>query len=701
MISRRAGYKAILVPLGVITLGGCGELTGEKPEIVSATDDKTTVATVKATPAPETQSPAASSGWNNMAGIAFNSSGTGTLAPEPATTSSVTAPPTSATVASAVTAPDAAFAESPSLYLRTAQASKVHWRSWAPAAFTEAQSRQAAMLIVIGTSWDHNCNVMDAQVFDDAEISSLLNSDYVTVRVDADERPDVWSRYRMVYELINKQPATMPLTVYADAAGVPYDIVSAKLARSTESAVGLLEMAKQARDLYRSSPDDVKKQTASIESVLARLLVDPQTESAGSQADMLKGLTSAIARAAIEDGEGAVRGGRAAQALLASSAPANRGAGSELLLSRFRSGQRDHVLGGYFYRTPGLGSIQYGKLLPVQTEYITANAQAYGVSGKSLHKEAVGEVLRFCRDWLEAPEGGFYSSQAPDIDNDDNGSYFTWSADEIKAIAGTGSEATVFTTYLNAAAGQKANLHVTGRLQQAADAAGVSYEAANKALSAVRLKLSEARMNAEKIPMVDKSVQAGWNGDMIVAYLDAAKYTGDEQAGDFALKTANFIIESMISEKQGVARIMYKGRSQGFGYLEDNVKVAAALARCYEASGQKEYLDSAESLMEFVEAGFLDKSSGLYIDVLPSADSNGLVKLKRFPLEDEIACSSNAVAATTWLHLATHLGKPELKQRAERLINAAAVRRPFTTDTMASWAIALATLQNGILEYKK
>src|SRR5690606_10203195 len=117
----------------------------------------------------------------------------------------------------------------------------------------------------------------------------------------------------------------------------------------------------------------------------------------------------------------------------------------------------------------------------------------------------------------------FYTGQTPDVGGDDSGAYFTWTQEEIEELAGDSTAAKVFSTYLNAQSGKKTNLHVTDRLQKAADAAGVSYAEANKALESVRTKLNEARMAAEQVPVVDKSMIAGWNADMICAYLEAAE----------------------------------------------------------------------------------------------------------------------------------------------------------------------------------
>lgn len=716
MLSCRHHYRVVIIAsAGLLLLAGCEKVTGDKPKIASGTDEATpaaaTPAPKAATPAPGKATPQPTGSWNTVADSAFTSgprpearlAATITDQAASATGTSFTAT-TAAFKGEIPTAPDATLADASTLYLRQGAEAATAWRPWASAAFDEAAGRNVPVLIVIGAGWSHDAKVMDDTVFNNKDIAATLNKDYVTIRVDADERPDIWGRYRMAYEIINKQRAHLPLSVFALPDGRPFDIVSAVPATGTADNPGMTELLTQARDLMAGQRDQVQTQAATIENVLERLLAEPRASDAAVSDDLLNRLDGELKSAAKGDLAEEIRAGRVAQALLYFAAgmgsSSSRDAASELLLSRFRSGQRDHVMGGYFFRVPGVGAVQFGKVLPVQSEFISANAQAYASTGKTLHKEAVTEVLRFCRDWLEVQDGGFYSAQAPDMVGDDSGSYFTWSADEVKSIVGDNADAKVFCAYLNIEE-TKSNAHVTGRLQQAADAAGVSYEEANKALTSVRRKLTEARLSAEKTPLVDKSLLASWNGDMISAYLDAAAYAGDDDAKAFALKSADRIIENMVSEQQGVAHIMYKGRSSGFGYLEDNVKVAMAFIRCYEASKQKEYLDSAVSLMEYVEARFLDKESGLYIDALPGGDVHGLLKLKRLPLEDDISRSANAVAACAWVRLAGLAEKPDYKARAERMVKAAAQRRTFDTEAVATWGQAGDMVLHGVPEFKK
>lgn len=698
--------------LGLLT--GCGDVTGESPKIEGMETPKAEATAPPAAPAAPEHVPAEP--IDDIAGRAFGlpvversttAGATADAATSPAAGMAVAEATSSATITEpALTAPDPALAEAAGLYLRQAHDAKVHWRMWNKEAFAEAQGRNVPTLIVLGAAWSQDARHMDKVVFAEDAVAEKLNDAFVPVRVDADERPDIWARYRLAYEMINKVPATMPLLVFAMPDGRPFDIVSAVPAQSQGDVVGLEELMAQASTLYKDQQDAVTEQAGSIEEVLAQLLAAPRASETELSKDVAEQLAAELTNTISKAGADGVPAGRVGAFLLHYAADTNgakaRTAASDLLLSRFRSSQRDHVMGGYFSRVPGKADIQFGKLLSVQTEMISANARAFAQTDKGLHREAVTEVMRFCHDWLEDANGGFYTAQEPGVEGEEEGAYFTWTQEEIEQIAGDKAAATVFFTYLNAQAGKKTMLHVTDRLQKAADAAGVSYAQANKDLDTVRKKLTDARMAAEKVPMVDKSMLAGWNADMVCAYLEAVRLANYNDAKEFALKTADRIIEQMVSEKDGVARVLYKGRASNFGYLEDNVKVAAALVECYNATQQKEYLESALSIMNFVETRFVDKDSGLYRDFLDSgsAQAAGLLRLKRLPLEDDISRNPNAVAALTWYKLAIAQKDPKLKERGDRLVKAALERRSFSTEAMSTWGEAALVGLNGEPKYK-
>jgi uncharacterized protein YyaL (SSP411 family) len=588
------------------------------------------------------------------------------------------------------------FAQSPSPYLRAASKSEIKWQPFAAATFASAQQQNKPVIIDIGANWNHQCRQMAAEAYADANVVQALNDKFVCVKVDADLQPDVAQRYRAAYQLINSRDTEYPLTVFALPDGRPFDVLSYVPATAQGDQAGMAELIKQVQDLFTGQSAQVKKQAELIESKLTKQSMAAATAGAALDPQLAKQAAAAVAK--VNDATGASAGTVAAAMLQLYSDGGDKAAlenASKLLLDQFRSPLRDQVLGGYFHTSVADKTPRFEKLLPVQATLLSANALAFAAGRKAMHKEAAEEILRFCRDTLEAQGGGFYASQDADAGPNDNASYFTWSKDEIFKLAGEDTPAKVFAQYLNAGA-EKGPLFVTQKLQSAADANGASYELALKALKDVRAKLREARMQQENVPNVNKAIFASWNSEGIMAYLDTYKYLGDVAAREFALQTADFIINNMVDPRQGVAHVFYKGHASEYGLLDDNAKFAAALMQCFEVSGQREYLESAESIMAYLEKRFLDKQCGLYADRLPgSPDVAGLQKVPMCMTVDHGATSGNSAAAQAWYALYQATTKEEYREKAERLVQAALSRDTGTAIENASLARTALLVANG------
>ncbi|MGI8907273.1 MAG: thioredoxin domain-containing protein [Candidatus Sumerlaeaceae bacterium] len=588
------------------------------------------------------------------------------------------------------------FAQSPSPYLRAASKSEIRWQPFTASTFAAAATSNKPVLIDIGANWNHQCRIMAAETYKSADVVQALNDQFVCVKVDADLQPDVAQRYMAAYRLINQNRETeYPLTVFALPDGRPFDILSFVPAQAQSEQAGMSDLLKQVQELFSGQSAQVQKQAELIERKLAR----PAPAKATAAVDVSAIRQAVVTMAKSPDGSLTENGPAVATTLLQlysdSGDKAQMEQASKILLDQFRSPLRDQVLGGYFNAGVTDRAPRFEKLLPVQSSLLSANLLAYAASRKTLHKEAAEEILRFCRDTLEIQGGGFYASQDADSASNDNGAYFTWTRDEIFQLTGDTAEARMFAHYLNAGE-QKAPLYVTQKLQLAADANGLSYEQALKALQELRLKLRESRMQQENVPFVNKAVYASWNADAIIGYLDAFKYLGDTAARDFALQTADFIINNMVSPKQGVSHVFHKGQASEYGLLDDNAKFAAALMQCFEVSGQREYMESAESIMSFVERRFLDPEWGLYTDRAPSlTGAAGLQKVALCPTEDVLSASPNAAAAQAWYALYQATSKDEYREKAERIVQGGIARGALESLRGASFSRVAALVATG------
>lgn len=598
-------------------------------------------------------------------------------------------------------------------YLRGAAKSPVNWRPWNSEAFARAQSLNRPILISIGACWCGACRLMDDSTYQDKETVAFINDNFVAIKTDADERPDISGRYKLLFSMVNNRQSALPLTVFALPDGRAFDVLGYVPARTNDGQKSMTDILQQVLVITRDRRADAEKQAEAYAGKLAQAAASHTPGEISGE--VLKKVEAAIGRQfdAQNTGFGPADGpkdpGGAALLFLLHyysdyNDPAALDMVTKTLNTYVRCGLRDHVLGGYF-RMSANGKFtrpSYEKMLHVQAQLLSAYSLAHAATGKALYKETALEILKFMRDTFEAPDGGFYASQAANADPDDQCAYFTHTPAEIEKIAGKGNDTAVFMRYLNIGTDGNKDTAVRSAaysdkpLQAAADALKISRDDAQKSLDSARKKLYDERMARETVPYVDKSLYTSWNAMMACAYFDAYKYLGLADPRDFAIKTTDLMLNKMVSETDGVAHVYAKGRASVYGLLADQTLLAAALIQCFEVTGKKEYFDTAESLMNFVEAKYLDKASGLYFDRDPATtSSDGLLMVTGFDWPENAGPSGNAVAAMVWYQLYMAANKEEYKTRAERIVKAIAGTSETRSANQAVFGQAMALVVNG------
>ena len=331
-----------------------------------------------------------------------------------------------------------------SSYLRSAMHQPVQWHEWGEEAFATAQRENKPILLDIGAVWCHWCHVMDRETYDDPKIAQIVNERFVAVKVDRDERPDIDSRYQIAVSAISGQGG-WPLTAFLTADGKPfyggtYFPPDDHYGRPSFKRV-LLSIA----DAYQQKNGDVVEQAKLVESALV------QAESfAGPGDNFSPKVIDAIVEAALKMFD-----------------PQNGGFGSapkfphpavlDLLIDQYaRSGDEklrdafvttlEKMAGGGVYDQLAGGFHRYSvderwivphfeKMCYDNSELLKNYVHAYQVTGSNFFAAVARDIIRWMDEWLSDREhGGFYASQDADYSMDDDGDYFTWTHDEMKAV---------------------------------------------------------------------------------------------------------------------------------------------------------------------------------------------------------------------------------------------------------------------------
>jgi uncharacterized protein YyaL (SSP411 family) len=563
-----------------------------------------------------------------------------------------------------------------SAYLRSASHQPIHWYPWGDDAFAAAQAAGKPILLDIGAVWCHWCHVMDGESYEHPAIAEFLNAHFICIKVDRDERPDVDARYQRAIQALTRQGG-WPLTAFLTPEGQVF---------------------------YGGTyfPPDGKYGRPGFQSVLAGVL-----DAWRSRREQLEGQALAIRRVIEQDGGDTVAGDLSFEMLETGVGmmqrafdPVNGGFGGQpkfphpgaiqLLLARWwddrrpelrevidrtlegmaRGGIHDHLGGGFHRYSVDAEWIvpHFEKMAYDNSELLRAYCDAYSAFGTEAYAEVARGIVRWVREVMADPEGGYAASQDADVGLDDDGDYFTWTRDEAAAVLSPDELAVAAEYYDIGTAGEmhhnpaKNVLHAAVPVRRLAPTLGRSETDAVHLLRAAEAKLRAARA-LRRAPFVDRTRYASWNAMLASAMLRAGAVLADPWATDHALKTLRRL-RAESPEPDGVPHTP-GGVS---GLVEDQVQVAAAALDAYEATGDDVWLDWAEAIASRVWRDYRDPDGGFFDRA--GAAGEGLLPARVKPIEDAPTPSANGVAATLLARLAELTGAPAWRDRAAETLRA-------------------------------
>src|SRR2546427_368375 len=334
------------------------------------------------------------------------------------------------------------LASEPSAYLKSAAHQPVHWHPWGEAALARARGEDKPILLDIGAVWCHWCHVMDGESYEDPEVAELLNRDFVCVKVDRDERPDVDARYQRAVQALTGQGG-WPLTAFLTPEGeVFFGGTYFPPEDNRYGRPGFISVLKQVAELYRRDRARVSKNAAAIRQHLTESLDEAK---AGQ-----------VAPAMLDDAAGQMArlfdiryGGfgtapkfphpAACDFLLARWHDTREGWMREVveksLTAMARGGIRDHVGGGFHRYSVDERWIvpHFEKMSYDNSELLHAYLNAYAAGGTPLFKDVAQGIVSWVLETLsDREQGAFYTSQDADVEFGDDGDYWTWTPDQLR-----------------------------------------------------------------------------------------------------------------------------------------------------------------------------------------------------------------------------------------------------------------------------
>ena len=575
-----------------------------------------------------------------------------------------------------------------SSYLRSARHQPVHWHAWGTTAFARALSEDKPILLDIGAVWCHWCHVMDRESYEDEEIARIINQQYVAIKVDRDERPDVDARYQAAVSAISGQGG-WPLTAFLTPDGRPYfgGTYFPRDDRYGRPGFGrvLLTMAQVWRERREEALESASSVMAAIE----------QNESFSSRGNAVtRALTEKIAKSALAMFD-PHHGGFGSQPKFPHPAALDlllhlaghdgnkqaREAVRVTLDKMAHGGVYDQLAGGFHrYSVDERWVVpHFEKMLYDNTELLRNYVHGFQSDVREDFRQTALEII----GWLDGTltnreQGGFYASQDADINLEDDGDYFTWTLDEARAVL-TPEELDAAARYYDI--GELGDMHhnpaknVLHRKYAVADLAedmGRTTEEFKGILTAARRKLLQARL-LRPTPFVDRTLYTGWNAMAVTSYLEAARVLRMSEPRDFAVKTLNRLLAEAWDGGSMLYRVIaYHDGAPPAEKVEANLDdYAFTVHACMDgwlATGDMRFYNAARKLADAMIERFYDRTAGAFFDTATKQNGAaplGALSARRKPLQDSPTPGGNPTAAAALLRLESLSGNRTYREIAE------------------------------------
>ena len=571
-------------------------------------------------------------------------------------------------------------------YLLQHASNPVDWNPWGEEALTASRDQDKPILLSIGYSACHWCHVMEHESFEDEEIAQVMNDEFINIKVDREERPDLDAIY-MNFVQMTTGSGGWPLTVFLTPNLVPFYGGTYFPPDDRYGRPGFKRLLQQIKETYRlrrveieaGEAETIRKlreasQWSIAEEVIQETVLDDAYDGCRRQFDSHHGgfggapkFPSAMILASLL--RYSIRRDSASALDMAN-----------LTLEEMARGGIYDQLGGGFHRY----SVDERWLIPHFEKMLYDNAllarvylEAHQLTGNPFYRTVVEETLDFVGREMRHPMGGFYSAQDADSEGEE-GKFYAWTSAEIVDVLGE-EDARIFNDYFDVTStGNFEGSNVLHpRLELAAHArnSGMSPTNLTDLLDQARQKLFQVRETRIK-PGLDDKVLSSWNGLMLTAFAEAAFTLDRPDYLEIAVSNAEFLSTQMVAQDR-LFRTWKDGDAKLNGYLEDYALVVEGWIATYQATGDVRWLDDAAELTEAQIRLFWDtENKDFYFT--PSDHERLLVRHKEYM--DNASPSGNAVACFNLLRLAKILGKKEYLEKAENMlgrVNRALSRHPL------------------------
>jgi uncharacterized protein YyaL (SSP411 family) len=550
----------------------------------------------------------------------------------------------------------------------------VDWYPWGEMALNKARKEDKPILLSIGYSACHWCHVMEHESFEDEEIAKLMNENFVNIKVDREERPDLDQIYMSAVQMMTGHGG-WPMTMFLTPDGVPFYGGTYFPPEDRYNMPGFPRILLSVAEAYRSQQDQVASTAIAMLGELRRVgLAEASREILAPE--ILDGAFRRISSNydRTNGGFGGAPKFPPAMNLEFFLNTWHRTGSTEALemvehtARKMAEGGMYDQLGGGFHRY----SVDAKWLVPHFEKMLYDNAllarlylHLYQVTRDPQVRRVAEETLDYVVREMTDAHGGFYSSQDADSEGEE-GKFFVWSRADILKVLGQ-SDGNLFCDFFNVTEGGNFEgeniLNITSSLEDVATKHSVSVEQLQAVIAGGRQKLFDLREQRIK-PGRDEKILTAWNGLMLASFAEASAILDRSDYLSVAETNAHFLLNHL--QRDGLLLRTYKdGAAKLNAYLEDYACLIHGLISLYEASGTLVWIEAAVSLADKMIEQFWDDNEGAFFFTGKSHEQL-IVRSKEFM--DNATPSGNSIATLSLLRLGLLTGNEDYRRRATAVL---------------------------------
>ena len=546
----------------------------------------------------------------------------------------------------------------------------VDWYPWSKEAFDTAEKENKPIMLSIGYSACHWCHVMAHESFEDDGTAELMNANFINIKLDKEERPDLDKIYQMSQTIITGKTGGWPLTVFMTPTKFPFFAGTYFPDTERHGLPGFKDILLRVMDFYKNQRDDISKQNIQIKNIFETLNKTKETKNIINE-DLLDKVKSELISSIDK-----VHGGFGSAPkfphvnnldfLIKTTEKDDKETLEliELTLTRMTcAGIYDHLKGGFFrYSVDELWMIpHFEKMLYDNGPMIDILCNAYKITQNSLYLDKINQTCQWVIEEMQHEQGGFYSTIDADSEHVE-GKFYVWTDKELRDILNTDELKLfkeIFVVYDKPNFEGKYHLHVTKTNQEC-------YINNKNSANLICAKLLDVR-NGRIRPATDKKILVSWNSLLMLGLINAYKVTGDNNYYDSAKKCFDFIKNNMWVNNKLYA--CYHDKPCFNAYLDDYAFLSKACIEFLKIDWNEEDFSFLESLTDTLLDSFQDKENGGFYY---TSDTHEELIYRPKSYMDESLPSGNSIATEVLSELYELTGNNKYIKAVDKSISSAA-----------------------------